>query len=55
MDDWSCAYGSKRNIKSLAKYPTINYTPFGCNNMSKFFDYQILTDIKLGKVKTFFL
>ena len=27
--------GSKRNIESLAKYQTINYTAFGYNNMSK--------------------
>ena len=33
--------GSKWNIESLAKYPTIKYTGFGCNNMAKFFDYQI--------------
>ena len=36
--------GSKRNIESLAKCPTINYTAFSCNNMSKFFHYQILAD-----------
>ena len=35
---------SKRNIESLTKYPTINYTAFGHNNMSKFLDYQILAD-----------
>ena len=37
--------GSKRNIESLAKCSTISYTAFGCNNMSKFFYYQILADI----------
>ena len=39
-DLWSILdYGSvnKWNIESLIKYPTINYTAFGCNNMSKFF------------------
>ena len=35
---------SRRNIETLAKYPTINYTVFGCNNMYKFFYYQILAD-----------
>ena len=38
------ACGSKRNIESLAKYPTINYTAFGWNNSTKFFNYQILAD-----------
>ena len=38
-------HGSKRNIGSLAKYPVINYTAFSCNNISKFFDYQILAVI----------
>ena len=36
--------GSKWNIESLVKYPTINYTTFGCNNMSKFFYDQISAD-----------
>ena len=31
------ARGCKRNIESLAKYPTINYTTFSYNNMSKVF------------------
>ena len=37
-------HGSKRNTESLAKYPTINYTAIGYNNMSKFFYHQILAD-----------
>ena len=39
-----CACGSKWNIEPIAKYLTINYTAFGCSNMSKFFDYQIVGD-----------
>ena len=38
------ACGSKRNIESLANYPTTNCTAFGWNNMSKFFFYKILAD-----------
>ena len=38
------ACGSRLGIKSLAKHPIINYTALGCNNMSKFFYYQILAD-----------
>ena len=41
LDYWSV---NKWNIESLAKYPTINYAAFGCNNMSTIFNYQILAD-----------
>ena len=38
------ACGSRRSIKSLTKHSIINYTAFSCNNIPKFFYYQILTD-----------
>ena len=41
--------GSKWNIESLAKYPTINYTGFGCNDMIKLFDYQLLVNTFVSK------
>ena len=38
------ACGSKWNIEWLAKYPTVNFTAFGWNNIAKYFNYQILTN-----------
>ena len=38
------ACGTRRNIEPSAKYPTINYTAFGWNNMTNFLNYQILAD-----------
>ena len=38
MDCWSVSHSFEWNVEPLAKYPTINYTCFGCNNMA-FFDY----------------
>ena len=40
-----------RNTESLIKYPTINYTGFSCNNMANYFDYQILANIFILKLK----
>ena len=43
-DTGQYACGSNWNIESLAKYPTINYTAFGWNNMTIFLNYQILVN-----------
>ena len=48
MDYWSV---NKWNIELLAKYPTINCTGFGCNNMVEFFDYQMLGNRFVLKLK----
>ena len=37
VDHWSVSNSSKLKLESLAKYPTINYTAFGRNNMINFF------------------
>ena len=36
VDYWSASNFFKCNIQSLAKYPKINYTGFGGNNIAKF-------------------
>ena len=40
-------------FESLVKYQTINYTAFGCNNMAKFFDYLVLADRFVLKLKLY--
>ena len=46
------ARGSKKNIESLAKYPTINYTALGCNfNCRILADRFVLILKKLQKLK----
>ena len=51
MDCWSVSNSFMWNIESLAKCPTIKYTTFGCKNISKFFDYQILANRFVLKLK----
>ena len=51
MDYWSVSNSFMWNIESFVKYPTINYAGFGFNNMANFFDYQILADIFVLKLK----
>ena len=39
---WSVSDSFRWNIQSLTKYPKINNTGIGGNNMAKSIDYQIL-------------
>ena len=51
MDHQSVSNSFKWDIESLAKYPTINFTGIGGNNMDKFIDYQILASTLILKLK----
>ena len=41
---WATGQYACRSRRNIESYPTINYTAFSCNNMSKSFYCQILAD-----------